>query len=89
MNLLLTLLIGGFVGWLAAKVAGRDEGLVASMVIGVVGSIIGGFLAAIFNSSAFTGTLFYWPGLAWAFIGSVLLVALLNVVQRRGTRKGL
>lgn len=81
MNLLIVLMVGGLVGWLAAKLLGRNEGIIGSVVIGIIGSIIGGLISALINNDAFTGSLFYWPGLIWAFIGSVLLVTILNSLR--------
>jgi uncharacterized membrane protein YeaQ/YmgE (transglycosylase-associated protein family) len=44
MSLIIALITGGIVGWLAARVAGREEGIFASVAIGVVGGIIGSLL---------------------------------------------
>lgn len=85
MSILVALIIGGIVGWLAAAVTGRNEGIIGSIAIGVVGSIIGGILAALFNSGA--GFLsFSWPSIIWSFIGAVILSVLLNIFQHRSGR---
>jgi uncharacterized membrane protein YeaQ/YmgE (transglycosylase-associated protein family) len=48
LDLVVALLLGGLTGWTAAVVLGTDHrrGAFASMLIGVVGSVIGGALAS-------------------------------------------
>jgi uncharacterized membrane protein YeaQ/YmgE (transglycosylase-associated protein family) len=82
MNILLMLIIGGLIGWLAAALSGREEGIVASIIIGIIGSFIGGFLSALTTGSTISMS-FSWPGLFWSFIGSLVLVAILNMAQHR------
>ena len=83
MSLLLSLIIGGIVGWAAAQVAGRDEGIIASVLIGVVGSIIGGALSSLFGGGTQSYMLFSWSGLFWSFIGAIIFVVILNAIQSR------
>ncbi len=46
MELVYFLLIGAVAGWLAGTIVkGRGFGLVGNMVVGVVGAVLGGFLA--------------------------------------------
>ena len=77
MGLILFIILGALVGYIASRVMGRDEGFIASTVIGVVGAVIGEFIAHLFNKEAglldFNGT-----SLAFAFVGALLLVYLLN-----------
>lgn len=83
MNLLLILIIGGMVGWLAAAVAGRDEGILGSIVIGIVGSFIGSFISAALTGADRSFLALSWVGLFWSFVGALVLSAILNAVQRR------
>ena len=83
MGLIVALIIGGIIGWLAAAVTGRDEGMFGSIAIGVVGSIIGGLIAGLFGSHGNVFTGFSWSSLLWSFIGAVILVAILNSLQYR------
>jgi len=82
MDIITALIIGAIVGWLAAAVTGRDEGIFGSMAIGVVGAIIGSFLSSFFSGGhSYIGITL--PGLVWAFIGAVILSVVLNLVQHR------
>jgi len=81
MSLIAMLVLGGLVGWIAAAVMGRDEGVVASVIIGIVGSIIGGFASTLFTGGDQAALALTWSGLFWSFVGAVVLVAIMNAVQ--------
>ncbi|HEY4160775.1 MAG TPA: GlsB/YeaQ/YmgE family stress response membrane protein [Candidatus Saccharimonadales bacterium] len=81
MSIIISLIIGGVIGWLAAKVAGRNEGIIASMAIGIVGSIIGGFLSVVLGAGGHAYLSFSWASVAWSFIGALILVLILNALQ--------
>ena len=82
MSLVAMLLLGAFVGWLAAAIMGRDEGFFASMLIGIVGSVIGGFLSTILVGGDRAVLAFSWSGLLWSLIGAIVLVAIINAFSR-------
>lgn len=81
MNLIVSIIEGGIIGWLAALALGRREGIVGSVVIGIVGSIIGGILSSLVGGGDYL--LFSWPGVLWSFVGAIILVAILNGTQYR------
>jgi len=81
MSLLVALIVGGLIGYIAAAVMGRREGIIASVIIGIIGSIIGSFIAMLFNSGSQAALDFSWSGILWSFIGAVILVAILNAIQ--------
>ena len=84
MNLIAFLILGAVVGWLASKIAGRNEGLLMSIIIGIVGSFIGGFVSHLFTGSDKAVLAFSWSGLIWSLVGAVILVAILNALSKRG-----
>lgn len=88
MGLIIAILLGAFVGWLAAHLLGRKEGFFGSAVIGVIGSFLGGWLSHLVTGSDKAFLAFSWTGLFWSLAGSVLLVAILNWLQGR-PNKGL
>lgn len=40
-----TLIIGGLAGWIAEKVMRTDQGIIMNIIVGIIGSYIGAFLA--------------------------------------------
>jgi len=85
MSIIAMLILGGLVGWIAAAIMGRDEGVFASIAIGIVGSIIGGFVSMLFTGGDNAVLAFTWSGLFWSLVGAVILVAIMNAMQ--GSRR--
>jgi len=81
MNILAWVILGGIAGWLASMVAGTNaqQGVVANIIIGIVGAFIGGFLFNLFGGSDVTGFNLY--SLLVAVVGSVVLLWILKAVR--------
>jgi uncharacterized membrane protein YeaQ/YmgE (transglycosylase-associated protein family) len=75
MSLIVTLVIGGLVGWIASIFMKTDGqmGVVANVVVGIVGSFLGGVLA----NALGLGTTEPLGGLVISIGGAVALIALL------------
>jgi uncharacterized membrane protein YeaQ/YmgE (transglycosylase-associated protein family) len=82
MGIIVMLILGGLIGWAASSMMGRDEGVIASVIIGIVGSFIGGLISQLFTGADRSFLALSWMGLLWSFIGAVVLVAILNAVRR-------
>ena len=85
MGLLSWIVVGLVAGFLASKVMkGRGSGLVGDLVLGVVGALLGGFLAQglLKIPNAVNGI--NVTSLLVAFLGAVILIALLRAVTGRG-----
>jgi len=76
---LLWIAVGLIAGWLASAVVGGGYGVIGDIVVGVVGSFLGGWLFREFHIATPIG------GLAGriivAFIGAVVLLLLLRLVR--------
>jgi len=55
MDLLIAVIVGGVIGWLASLVmkTNRQMGVLANIVVGIVGSAVGHFLAGLLGFAAF------------------------------------
>ena len=75
MSLIVTLVIGGLVGWLASLFMKTDGqmGIAANVVVGIVGSFAGGVIA----NALGLGTTDPLGGLVISIGGAVALIALL------------
>jgi len=83
-GLLTWLVVGVIVGWLAGIVVkGRGFGLIGNIVIGVIGALVGGWLAgALFNiSDPISG--FNLTTIIVAFLGAVLVLFIARLVRSR------
>ena len=79
-----TLFIGALAGIIADKVMKSNHGLLMNIVIGIVGSYIGAFLAnalGIQLGEIFSG--WFWGNLIVAAIGAVVLIWALRLVRGR------
>ena len=84
MGILLWIVFGGLVGWIASILMGRNRrmGLFANIFVGIVGSALGGWLSsAIFGWGRVTG--FNWQSLLIAVAGSCLLLLIFGGIGRK------
>jgi len=77
-NLLVTVIIGGIIGWLASIVmkTNAQMGILANIIVGIVGSFLGVAVANALGVRAHTGAA------AWivAILGAALLIAILRAL---------
>ncbi len=90
MNLIIILIVGGLVGWIASMLTGKDGqmGIVSNIVIGILGSVIGGFIYTLLfkgNADITTSFLNFSLGsLIISILGSVLLLSILKMTRKNG-----
>lgn len=86
MNLIIWLIVGGLIGWVASKIMGTDaqQGVVLNIVVGVVGAAIGGFLIApMLGGGTINQSDFSILSLIVSLIGAIILLAIVNFIRRR------
>ena len=84
MGLLAWLVVGLIAGWLASQVMrGGGYGLIGDIIVGVVGALIGGFLAATLLKIPNAVNGINVMSILVAFIGAVILIAILRLVSGR------
>jgi uncharacterized membrane protein YeaQ/YmgE (transglycosylase-associated protein family) len=82
------IIVGAIAGFLARLIVpGRDPmGVVATIVLGIVGSFIGGFLGyVLFHKDAAAGAL-QPSGLIGSILGAIVALLIYRAVTRRGAR---
>jgi uncharacterized membrane protein YeaQ/YmgE (transglycosylase-associated protein family) len=84
MAIIIWLILGGVIGWLASILMRTDgqQGIILNIVVGIVGAFIGGI---IFNHDM-NRMDFSLTALIEAFIGAVILLAIVNLVRRGSVR---
>lgn len=87
MGWIVALIVGGVAGWLASMVMNRDAsmGIFWNIVVGCVGSVIGNLVA---NQFGISGSVqeFSLTGLVVAVVGAIILLGIVNLVQRGRVR---
>ena len=83
MSLIIWLVVGGLAGWVASMIMKTDAqmGLVANVVVGIVGALLGGWLVGLFGVDVADGELNI-PSILTAILGAVVLLAILKAVRR-------
>jgi uncharacterized membrane protein YeaQ/YmgE (transglycosylase-associated protein family) len=84
MGLIVWLVIGGVVGWLASIVMRTDaqQGIFLNVIVGIVGAFIGGLLfGGSINNGAITPMTFLV-----SLLGAIILLAIVNLVRRGAVR---
>lgn len=83
MDLLLYVVFGGLVGWIASMIMGTDaqQGILGNIVVGIVGAFLGGFIMNSLGQSGVSGFNFY--SFIVALLGSVLLLWLYRMFTHR------
>ncbi|MFS0737689.1 GlsB/YeaQ/YmgE family stress response membrane protein [Sphingomonas sp. 1P06PA] len=85
MNLIIWLVIGGILGWLASIVMRTDaqQGIFLNIIVGIVGAFLAGLVISggSINNAGITPT-----SLIASFIGAVVLLAIVNMFRRGRVR---
>ena len=89
MNIIIWLVVGGILGWLASLVMKTDgqQGIFLNVVVGIVGALIVGFLIApLFGTGTINSNDFSISGLLVSFLGAAVLLAIVNLFRRGSAR---
>ena len=79
-NFIWLLFIGGVIGWLAGIITrGRGFGILGDIVIGIVGAMLGGWMAEVIGLSISSS----FGEFMMAIVGAVVLVSLTRLVVRQ------
>lgn len=78
------IVLGGLAGWIASLMTGTDKsmGLMANIVVGIVGALIGGFIFNALGGTDVTG--FNLWSLFVAVVGSVILLTIVKMFNGQG-----
>lgn len=81
MSILLWILFGGIVGWVASIIMGTDsqQGLILNIIVGIIGAMIGGWLMTYFGEGGVSGFNFYSFGVA--LVGAVVLIVAMKALR--------
>lgn len=86
MGVLVWVVTGLIAGWLAGLVLhGSGYGVVGDVILGVLGALVGGFLASAVFRVPDAARGFNIPTIIVAFIGAVIVVMVIRVIARPTT----
>ncbi|HEY0602387.1 MAG TPA: GlsB/YeaQ/YmgE family stress response membrane protein [Herpetosiphonaceae bacterium] len=89
MGLIIWLIVGGIVGWLASIIMRTDaqQGLLLNIVVGIIGALLGGWLfGAIFNEGTINQNPLDLGSILVSLLGAVVLLGIVNLFRRGSVR---
>lgn len=88
MGWIIAIIVGGVAGWLASMVMKRDAsmGIFLNIIVGIVGALIGNAVLAPLLGFGGSIQTFDLGAFVIAVLGAIVLLAVLNLVQRGRVR---
>jgi uncharacterized membrane protein YeaQ/YmgE (transglycosylase-associated protein family) len=80
MGIILWIIFGALVGWIASMVMGSGSGLIWDIIIGIIGSVLGGWIMSLFGEGGVNGFNFY--SFLVALLGAVVLIFIVRALRR-------
>jgi uncharacterized membrane protein YeaQ/YmgE (transglycosylase-associated protein family) len=87
MGIIILLVVGGLIGWVASMIMRTDaqQGVLLNIVVGIVGALLAGFLLTpLIGGVPITSGEISVSSVLVSLLGSVVLLAIINLF-RRGT----
>lgn len=89
MGLIILIIIGGILGWLASIVMRTDaqQGILLNVIVGIVGALLAGFIInPLLGGGNIMNGDFSGSSLLVSFLGAVVLLAIVNLIRRGAVR---
>jgi uncharacterized membrane protein YeaQ/YmgE (transglycosylase-associated protein family) len=88
MGIIVWLIMGGLVGWIASMIMGTNaqQGIILNIVVGIVGAVIGGWLIGPLIGAGSINAGITVMSFVVSLIGAIILLAIVNFVQRSSRR---
>jgi uncharacterized membrane protein YeaQ/YmgE (transglycosylase-associated protein family) len=87
MGLIILLIVGGLIGWVASAIMRDNSGLVLNVVIGIAGAIVAGFVVTpLIGGAPITSGVISIQSILVSLLGAIVLLAIVNLVRRGAVR---
>ncbi len=89
MNILIWLVVGGLIGWVASMIMGTDgrQGIILNVVVGIIGALLGGWLfGGAFGTSTINEGNLSVSALLVSLVGAVVLIAVVKLFRGSALR---
>ena len=82
MGILLWIVFGALVGWIASLIMKTDaeQGPLLNIIVGIIGAVLGGWIMNVFGASGTTGFNLY--SFVVALLGAIVLIAIVRAIRR-------
>ena len=88
MSIIVWLIVGGIVGWLASLIMRTDaqQGMILNIVVGIVGALLAGWLISPLVGVATINQGISIASIIVSLIGAIILLAIVNLFRRGRVR---
>jgi uncharacterized membrane protein YeaQ/YmgE (transglycosylase-associated protein family) len=88
MGIIIWLIVGGIIGWLASMVMKTDgqQGIILNIIVGIIGAFIGGWVGPMLGLGGGINGGINVMSVVVSLIGAIVLLAIVNLVQRGRVR---
>jgi uncharacterized membrane protein YeaQ/YmgE (transglycosylase-associated protein family) len=90
MGIIIWLIVGGVIGWLASLVMKTDgqQGIFLNIIVGIVGAFLGGWIGGLLGIGGgdINDGNFSLTGLLLSLVGAIVLLAIVNLFRRGRVR---
>ncbi len=80
MGIILWIVFGAIVGWLASVITRTQQGLLLDVGVGIVGAVVGGWVMSLFGNTGVTGFNLY--SFVTAILGAVILLVVVKAIRQ-------
>ncbi len=80
MNLIIVLLIGALVGWLAGIIMKTGGGIIIDIAVGIVGALIASFLFG--GGASILSAPLNLTSILFSLLGAIILLAVVKLIRR-------
>ncbi len=80
MNILLWVVLGAIAGWIADIIMSSNHGVLEDIILGIIGSFVGGYILNSFGQVGVTGFNFY--SLFVSVVGAVVLIFIGRIIHK-------
>jgi uncharacterized membrane protein YeaQ/YmgE (transglycosylase-associated protein family) len=89
MNVIVWLIVGGVVGWIASLIMNTDnqQGTLLNVVVGIVGAVVAGWISLpLIGAGTINQGNYSFPSLVVSLVGAVILLAAVRLFRRGAVR---
>ena len=87
MGLIILLVVGGIIGWVASMIMRDNTGIILNVIVGIVGAMLAGFIVTpLIGGAPITSGVISIESIGVSLLGAIILLAIINLF-RRGTAR--
>jgi uncharacterized membrane protein YeaQ/YmgE (transglycosylase-associated protein family) len=88
MGIIIWLIVGGIIGWLASMVMRTDgqQGVILNVIVGIIGAFIGGFVGPMLGLGGGINGGITVMSVVVSLVGAIILLAIVNLFRRGRVR---